>query len=653
MHSGPSLYQTPPPLPELKCFPDDTIEVAKQIAKSIAGRSEAPPVKMTNAEAKAILAPRAKDLKTDHGPPTISGFKNLKTLSILDMDTLDYVKEIKTCIHNSSSTLNKLQLSFSEALARKARKPPPAEDTGDDSDQEIDEFGNMIPPPPAATSPSTDDSSGPAKAFRALEAKQAQEAVLAQIFGLESKPKKAPDSDVSDGEKKDATGIEDTVNSFIKDFAALSKKVMGAPSSSELTPEQKEFMKAVEKGARKYLKKGKKAASDENSAKDVPKEDSITEIAADGNSAKDGSEEDLTAGSSSEKATPISSDTSDSGKAGEEDGSKNTEPDGESGGLFDNDGKQDPKLHQSTTDSPHPDDIDVCQPEVSLEPDSQDLGDGSLSELVAEETSNESIPTIVNESEISSKLAQLGLGENFHQDILELALAKRALDGARFHNLEVDSLQYNVIKEAAEAHNKSSEKKENSMSEYVRTTRGLTLKSLSLYLIPIKTSVLSRAVDLHVLKSISLLNVGSQAPFWNYLAKENKTSPLPLCKIHTDNVTTHFLKFVNQLEKLVELFVLERSTKSSEYSFAPKTTVMSDNIRRYVLKKHASSLRRLVVKNENDYTWDANVKFLELLCRRGKNLEELGISIASPALVCYISFILLFQLIHPSRFLRI
>ncbi|KAL5348405.1 tRNA (cytosine-5-)-methyltransferase ncl1 [Pseudogymnoascus australis] len=631
MHSGSSLYQKPPPLPSLKCFPDDTIEMVKKFTKAIVGRSEDLPMKMSNAEARAILASHAKDLKTDHGPPTISGFKNLKTLAILDMDSLEYVKEIRTCIHNSSSTLKKLKLSFSEELARKARKPPPVDDTGDDSDQEMDEFGNMIPPPPVGAPSSTDDSSSPGKAFRALEAKQAQDAVLAQIFGLDSKAREVPASDAGGKEKKASGGMGDTVNSFIKDITALSKKVMGAPSSSELTPEQREFMKAIEKRARKLLKGEMGALA--------------------GDSGKDGLEEDSNAESSTEKATPSStSDTSDAGKAEEEDKAKTTESEDKYVGLFDNEDKKAPKANQSTIDSPQPDDIDVCEPEMGLDPQDDD---SAASEL-APETANDGIPiTAVGSTESSSPkkleptlitavesmksltkdfIEKPDLGKNFSRDVLELALAKRALEGYRFHDIAVDSYQYNVIKEAAEAHNKSLEKTDKSMSEYVRTTRGLTLKSLSIYLIPIKTSVLSRAVDLHVLERLSLLNVGSQAPLWNYLAKENKISPLPLCKIHTDNVTAHFLKFVNQLENLEELFILERSTKSSEYSFAPKTTVTNDNIRRYVLKKHASSLVRLVVKNENDYTWDANVKFLELLCQQGKNLTELGISFASPAL---------------------
>lgn len=164
------------------------------------------------------------------------------------------------------------------------------------------------------------------------------------------------------------------------------------------------------------------------------------------------------------------------------------------------------------------------------------------------------------------------------------------------------------------------------MSEYIRNTRGLALRTLSIYLIPIKASVLSKAIDINVLKRITLLNVGPQVPFWNLLAKENKVSPLPLRKIHTDNVLLPFLTFVSQLESLVELFLLERSAKCPEYSFAPKTNVTIDQIRKLVLKKHVGTLKKLMIKNENDYSWDANEQVIKLLCKRGKSLEELAVS---------------------------
>ncbi len=65
------------------------------------------------------------------------------------------------------------------------------------------------------------------------------------------------------------------------------------------------------------------------------------------------------------------------------------------------------------------------------------------------------------------------------------------------------------------------------ISDYLKATRGLALQSLSIYLLPVRASVLSRAVDLHVLKRLTLLNVGPQGPIWALLQKENRESPLP------------------------------------------------------------------------------------------------------------------------------
>ena len=617
MHSGPSMYQRPPPLQSLGVS-QSALGVAQKLAGLLTYLGSPPSVMMKTPKVTTMLALQGMHPEREHGPPTISGFKNLKSLSVLDMDSLDYIEEIKICIQNSSSTLNKLQLSFSESLARKARKPPPVDDTGDESDQEMDEFGNMIQPPPAVTLPSTDDATGPAKAFRALEAKKAQEAVLGKIFGIESKIKQGDlsSSNSSDEDKEARNDLENSSKAFIRDVASLSKKMMGAANGDALTQQQKEFMDLVEKGAKKLVAEKKGALK--------------------GKSSKGGSVQNSTAGSSTAKITPVSSSVASvAGKADEEDKSKSPEPEEKSVGLFDGEDKKVRKAHHSTSDGPNPDDIDIYEPEV--ESDSQDVDDGSASELLSGETADDAkLPQQIGTSSSGDEIL------NHNQRVKDQRVLAGLQDDLAAQCARLAELKESMRKTAPKD-NVSPEQKDNAMSEYVRTTRGLTLKTLSIYLIPIKTSVLSKAVDLHVLKRISLLNVGPQAPFWNYLAKENKVSPLPLCKIHTDNVTIPFLKFVNRLDNLVELFILERTTKSSEYSFAPKTTVTNDNIRHLVIKKHASSLKRLVVKNENDYSWDANEKFLELLCRKGKNLEELGISFASLALVCNVSF----QLTEP------
>jgi hypothetical protein len=162
------------------------------------------------------------------------------------------------------------------------------------------------------------------------------------------------------------------------------------------------------------------------------------------------------------------------------------------------------------------------------------------------------------------------------------------------------------------------------ISEYLRSTRGLALQSLSIYLIPVKASVLSRAVDLCTLRRLTLLNVGAQAPIWAHLAKENKESPLGLRKIFTDNVSKPFLTFVSQLDELHELFILERDSKYKPESFAPKTTTTIDQIRRLVLKKHIHTLKRLMIKNQLDQSWDLDEKTILLICGRAKRLQELA-----------------------------
>ena len=165
------------------------------------------------------------------------------------------------------------------------------------------------------------------------------------------------------------------------------------------------------------------------------------------------------------------------------------------------------------------------------------------------------------------------------------------------------------------------------MSDYVRSTRGLTLDTLSIYMIPTKASVLSRGVDINALQSITLLNVGAQSPIWNMLARENKLSLLPLRKIHTDNVTLPFLLCLSQLERITELVMMERTSKDRVEGNALKSTVTIEQIRKMVLKKHAPTLKILVIRNDTiSMEWGLNIKTAMLLCERAKNMEELACS---------------------------
>jgi hypothetical protein len=658
MQAGPSIYEVPPPLPSLADNESDSgasttsstssgaVSFATIGTKSYSITKQKP--QTTKSPAGSIIAPNRSE------PPTFSGFKNLKTLAILELDTLDYTAEINECIKNSSSTLTKLKLSFSESVARKARKPPPADDTGDDSDQETDEFGNMINPPAPPQLPVSDDAAGPAKAFRAQEEKKRQEAVLGLIFGIEHSQVKTKDEEsTASGEEdeKVADDFEKAAKQFIKEWTALPKKLMASVNGTGArTQQQKEVLEVIEAAARKFVA----------FQKDKVAKDKAAEKATHGTASE---------GSTTAKATPVSSVQSVVGKV-EEDvntDSKLKEPEAEdnSKSLFHEEDKE-KKAAPTPGDEMTPDDIDIDEPEVEV--DLQELEEASGLEpppIEHVEELDRFSPQAINAADDEKVLPEKveknedtikSLKEIFDTYLFDTYQAQLQSLQEKFNsniNMEKASQLVQQSKDFRDALGDlnlpfqerwpdvfcskiiQDDEEKAQISEYVRTTRGLALNTLSIYLIPIKASVLGKAIDVNVLERITLLNVGPQAAFWNLLIRENKSSPLPLRKIHTDNVSGPFLSFVSQLESLAELFMLERNSKSQEYSFAPKTTVTIDNIRRQILKKHTGTLKRLVIKNENDYTWDANEKVLELLCRKGKKLEELGICFSSRAVVSY------------------
>jgi hypothetical protein len=175
---------------------------------------------------------------------------------------------------------------------------------------------------------------------------------------------------------------------------------------------------------------------------------------------------------------------------------------------------------------------------------------------------------------------------------------------------------------------------EQAIQEYVRLNHGIPLEKLSIYLIPVKPSTLFRAIDFGALKSISLLNVGPQRALWAALTKLQKLYPLQLKSIYVDNVTPSFLVFLGGLEsELEELFMLERPSRTKVEPFAPKTLVGIEDIRKQALKKHMKTLKRLVIRNDEDATWALNKETVRLLTKEGQNLRELVIALAPPTFV--------------------
>ena len=166
------------------------------------------------------------------------------------------------------------------------------------------------------------------------------------------------------------------------------------------------------------------------------------------------------------------------------------------------------------------------------------------------------------------------------------------------------------------------------MQAYIRATHGLHLEELSLEWVPLKASIVARALDLSVLKRVQFLEVGSQDAFWTLLVRLQSSSPTDIAfkSIHTDNISLPFVKFLATFEGLEELYMHERSGKQeADVGTAPVVSITV--IRKMALKKHMSTLKRLMIRNERNDTWDIDAKTLQFLAYKGQGLVELACSL--------------------------
>ncbi|RFU71931.1 hypothetical protein TARUN_10328, partial [Trichoderma arundinaceum] len=628
------------------------------------------------------LAPKNKAGKRVAGakdPSTLSGFKNLRSLSILDIDNLDIVSELNACIKNSSSTLTELQLSLSDALANQARKPPPDSDA-DDSDVE-DEFQVV---PVAQNNGNGYDSTGPVKAFRAQEERKLQESVLGRIFELFPPSADAPlnsedDESGQDGDKKDVENpVTDVREAFFASIKNVSAKLMAITNgSSEFSASQQDMLDTIAKAARKYVDSidppgqtnGQTNPSNGEVATSTP------ENASKGES--DAAAEKKTAGAPSAEESEEKPDSKANEATASAETSSSKKPKKKSGDASPEDidiahvdvvddgfeEAEDSNLSNGTDLKP----VEGCtleaeprQPDSSADPAAPtpavDIVEtpnktAEAQAKTVEDVAQTSAPK-VNLENLMTKLGYFrDQTEAIGKRIKEMHAQGSAIDHAQIKDADaqfrgfsamVTDLQNEIQvieEEMDELERQAAAANTSNMRDYVRSTRGLALTTLSIYLVPVKASILSRSVNLSCLKQLTLLNVGNQAPIWTLLAKENRLRPLGLRSIFTDNVSNAFLAFASQLEEIHELFLLERSIKSKPESFAPRGTTTMEQIRRLVLKKHIGTLKRLMIKDESTGpNWDCNEKTMILICTRGRNLEELALSMNIQAVHVFMQY---------------
>ena len=189
---------------------------------------------------------------------------------------------------------------------------------------------------------------------------------------------------------------------------------------------------------------------------------------------------------------------------------------------------------------------------------------------------------------------------------------------------------------AAEDHAISAISSDEAMQAYIRATHGLQLEELSLEWVPLKASIVARALDLSVLKRITLLEVGPQDAFWTLLVRLQTATHITAFKsIHTDNVSVPLVKFLATFEGLEELFMLERSKKQAPES-EPESTVTISTLRKGALRKHIPTLQRLSLRNERNEQWDVDPRTLRCLALKGAKLKELAFSLNLKTYVRYL-----------------
>ncbi|KAK4693917.1 hypothetical protein P7C71_g3572, partial [Lecanoromycetidae sp. Uapishka_2] len=166
------------------------------------------------------------------------------------------------------------------------------------------------------------------------------------------------------------------------------------------------------------------------------------------------------------------------------------------------------------------------------------------------------------------------------------------------------------------------------MQTWIRANHGLQLEELSLEWVPLKGSIVARALDLRVLKRITFLEVGPQDAFWTLLSRLQTSSwDISFKSIHTDNVSHPFVKFLATFEGLEELYMHERNDKK-EPDPADVTPVTIRDIRKSALKRHIPTLRRLMIRNDKNEKWDVDHKTVDFLAKEGKELTELAFSLS-------------------------
>ncbi|KAL8627888.1 hypothetical protein Q9189_006417 [Teloschistes chrysophthalmus] len=539
--------------------------------------------------------PTARNFWT--GNRELSAFKHLSSLSLLGISSLDYLDEIAGCLKSSTTSLKSLTLSLSHDMVQKARKvsaapPPPDDATSDEDDDELlDHLPpdiSQVPPPhaPAATSSTPANTEADVR-----REKLAQEAILSKIFDLEQQ------STESKRLERNLTNLKlpklksnGTFTKLMQDVRSMVDKLKDAGTTAgneeSLT---REAIKLVHKATADYLASGPSSSS-----------------------------------------TP------------------STSPPGEGIDIPDLSTAPNDIVETSIPPSP-PSPMVVDEPTTASQPDEDQIftpppaTDTPLqSTLISNELGDESLdidmihpdddPTeVIEDQEILSDAEDEKEVDGASADMpsprkrVRFEASKKTTGANRSGSVSPEKLDLAKTDSTARRQEQSPEE---AMQAWIREKHGYQLEEVKLYWIPMRAPILARALDLAMLRRITLLNTGPQDGFWMILAGfQSRQGTLGLKSIHTDNVTKSFLRFTKSFHGLAELFLHDRVDKTKTDAAASQPKITITEIRQQALRRHFKTLEKLMLKNENDSGWDLDAKTIILLSSKGGNLVELAVSV--------------------------
>lgn len=657
-------------------------------------------------------------------PCSFSGFKNLKSLCALDMDTLEYIPEIAECVRNSLDTLKQLELSLSDSFGRKAREKPRV----DGSDGATSDDASSVASQPVNTGDEGAPSGSNPEQMRQWY-KARHEAILSRIFAPKSPSPNAKVIETAANEivtraesearhEPDAEGVDSTKEDEDREFVKMMRAIFrGARSKQEPSSRTLEVVEKIEKAATKYLEghsksvqqiktkaKNKSSLIKIKTPKPPPpntwsiphpsgsnyKSYSVNEdMLLDYFGFSKGAWDNMAPMTKNQYLQTYFKETQGVGyqpysmppppPPGKSQGHKmfyatsTSVPSYGSPSKYivvppkktkkaapakpkynsdsDDEGKAIKPVKSVASDvSPVKDTItnpttkkekgDISEDTDMLFPSDEEEEEGPDQQFNSDdEASNDEAKQTKSEMEqlkegINGVLKESGFLEEDEEAPVVINKGKQAVrDPPNGHLIppKPSPSEKVATPDTATVSEEAEEKQEDPISKYLRLSHGLPVERLAIYLVPVKATTFLQHFDPYALKSLTLLNVGSQRRIWATLTKMQRQSPLPLTSIYTDNVSPALLTFIESLEagQLEDLLLLERYLRKKgrvpQLQDCDRTSVEIDAIRKQILKKHVKGLKRLMIRNDDSESWAINNTTMRLIAREGSNLRELAV----------------------------